>query len=99
MAEHNVAKAQFALSALEQIPGVRRAFGGPFFNEFTLEFPRSVRMINHDLLQEKIVGPLALGPAYPELTKHGLVCVTETTPPAEIERFAGALKTILSRPA
>ncbi len=99
MAEHNVAKAQFALSALEQIPGVRRAFGGPFFNEFTLEFPRSVRMINHDLLQEKIVGPLALGPAYPELTKHGLVCVTETTPRAEIERFAGALKTILSRPA
>jgi glycine dehydrogenase subunit 1 len=98
MAEQNLAKAQFALSELERIPGVRRAFDGPFFNEFTLEFPRSVRMINGELLKEKIAGPLALGTAYPELTKHGLVCVTETTPRAEIERFAAALKNILAKP-
>jgi len=99
MAEQNLAKAQFALSLLEKIPGVRRSFGGPFFNEFTLEFPRSVRMINADLLKEKIVGPLALGPSYPELSKHGLVCVTETTARAEIERFAQAVDRILARPA
>jgi glycine dehydrogenase subunit 1 len=99
MAEQNIAKAQFALLLLEKIPGVRRAFSGPFFNEFTLEFPRSVRMINTDLLKEKIVGPLALGPAYPELSKYGLVCVTETTPRAEIERFAQAVERILAKPA
>ena len=98
MAEQNVAKAQFALSELEKIPGVKRAFDGPFFNEFTLEFPRSVRIINSELLQEKFAGPLALGTAYPELSKHGLVCVTETTERAEIERFATAVKNILSRP-
>jgi glycine dehydrogenase subunit 1 len=98
MAEQNLAKAQFALSLLERIPGVRRAFGGPFFNEFTLEFPRSVRMINADLLKEKIVGPLALGPMYPELSKHGLVCVTETTSRQEIERFAQAVERILAKP-
>jgi glycine dehydrogenase subunit 1 len=98
MAEQNVSKAQFALSELEKIPGVKRAFDGPFFNEFTLEFPRSVRIINGELLKEKIAGPLALGTAYPELTKHGLVCVTETTPRAEIERFAAAVKNILSKP-
>jgi len=98
MAEQNLAKAQFALSELEKIPGVKRAFDGPFFNEFTLEFPRSVRIINGELLKEKIAGPLALGTAYPELTKHGLVCVTETTPRAEIERFAAAVKNILSNP-
>ena len=98
MAEQNVAKAQFALAELLKIPGVTRAFDGPFFNEFTLEFPRSVRMINSELLKEKIAGPLSLGSAYPELTKHGLLCVTETTPRAEIERFAGALKGILSKP-
>jgi glycine dehydrogenase subunit 1 len=84
---------------LEKIPGVRRAFTGSFFNEFTLQFPRSVRMINADLLREKIVGPLALGPAYPELSKHGLVCVTETTPRTEIERFAQAVERILAKPA
>jgi glycine dehydrogenase subunit 1 len=78
---------------------VRRAFGGPFFNEFTLEFPRSVRMINADLLKDKIVGPLALGPMYPELSKHGLVCVTETTSRQEIERFAEAVERILANPA
>jgi glycine dehydrogenase subunit 1 len=99
MAEQNLAKAQFAVSELEKIPGVTRAFDGPFFNEFTLEFPRSVRMINSELLKEKIAGPLPLGTPYPELTKHGLVCVTETTPRAEIERFATVLKTILSKPA
>ena len=96
MAEQNMAKAQFALSMLEKIPGVKRAFGGPFFNEFTLEFPRSVRMINGELLKAKIAGPLALGTPYPELTKHGLVCVTETTSRAEIERFAAAVAKILS---
>jgi glycine dehydrogenase subunit 1 len=98
MAEQNLAKARFALGELESIPGVRRAFDGPFFNEFTLEFPRSVRMINGELLKEKIAGPLALGTAFPELTKHGLVCVTETTPRAEIERFAAALRNILAKP-
>jgi glycine dehydrogenase subunit 1 len=99
MAEQNLAKAQFALLLLEKIPGVRRSFGGPFFNEFTLEFPRSVRMINSDLLKEKIVGPLALGPYYPELSKHGLVCVTETTSRAAIERFAQSVERILAKPA
>src|SRR6266705_1808384 len=98
MAEQNLAKAQFALAELESIPGVKRAFDGPIFNEFTLEFPRSVRMINSELLKHQIAGPLALGTAYPELTKHGLVCVTETTPRAEIERFAAALKNILAKP-
>src|SRR5712672_2526360 len=98
MAEQNVSKAQFAIGGLEKITGVKRAFDGPFFNEFTLEFPRSVRMINGELLKEQIAGPLALGTAFPELTKHGLVCVTETTPRAEIERFAAAVKNILSNP-
>ncbi|HXT25785.1 MAG TPA: aminomethyl-transferring glycine dehydrogenase subunit GcvPA [Candidatus Eisenbacteria bacterium] len=99
MAEQNLAKAQFALALLENIPGVRRSFAGPFFNELSLEFPRSVRMINGDLLKEKIVGPLALGPYYPELSKHGVVCVTETTSRAEIERFAQAIERILAKPA
>ncbi len=97
MAEQNVTKAQFALSELVKIPGVKQAFGGPFFNEFTLEFPRSVRMINGELLKEKIAGPLSLGSTYPDLTKHGLVCVTETTPRGEIERFAAAVRRILEK--
>jgi glycine dehydrogenase subunit 1 len=98
MAEQNAAKAQFALGELEKIPGVRRKFDAPFFNEFTIELPRSVRMVNADLMKDKIVGPYALGTPYPELTKNALVCVTETTSRGEIERFAAALRRILAQP-
>src|ERR1700722_9236 len=49
----NLAKARFAQAELEKIPGVRRVFSGPSFNEFVLEFPRSVKMVNQDLLREK----------------------------------------------
>jgi glycine dehydrogenase subunit 1 len=94
----NLAKARFAQSELEKIPGVRRVFSGPSFNEFALEFPRSVKMINADLLREKIIGPFALGTHYPELTKRALVCVTETMPRTEIERLAAAVRRILERP-
>jgi glycine dehydrogenase subunit 1 len=98
MAHQNLSKARFALSELEKIPGVRRKFDAPFFNEFTIELPRSARIVNGELLKEKIVGPLPLGPLYPELTKTALVCVTETTSRAEIERFSAALRRALERP-
>ncbi len=98
LALQNLAKARFALAQLEKLPGVRRAFSGPVFNEFVLEFPRSVRMINAELLKEKIIGPLALGIFYPDQTKRGLLCVTETTTRAEIERLAASLGEILKRP-
>ena len=98
MASQNLAKARFALAELEKIPGVRRAFSGRVFNEFVLEFPRSVKLINAALLGQKIVGPLPLGTHYPELTKRGLVCVTETMPRVEIERLAATIRRILETP-
>ncbi|HXP23030.1 MAG TPA: aminomethyl-transferring glycine dehydrogenase subunit GcvPA [Candidatus Sulfotelmatobacter sp.] len=98
MAEQNLAKAQFALEELEKIPGVRRTFSAPFFNEFTVELPRSVKLVNAELLREKIVGPFVVGSVYPELTKHALVCVTETTTRAEIERFVAGVRHALAQP-
>ena len=98
MAEQNVAKAQFALGELEKIPGVKRSFSAPFFNEFAVELPRSVKIVNAELLKAKIIGPYVLGTAYPELTKHALVCVTETISRSEIERFARELKLALEIP-
>src|ERR1700720_814278 len=98
LASQNLAKARFALEELEKIPGVRRAFSGPFFNEFVVALPRSVKMLNAELLREKIIGPLPLGSFYPDLTKRALFCVTETTSRGEIERMAAALRQILSNP-
>jgi glycine dehydrogenase subunit 1 len=98
MAQQNLSKARFALAELTKIPGVRRTFDAPFFNEFTLEFPRSVKIVNAQLLREKIVGPVVLGTSYPELTKHALVCVTETTTRSDIEKLAGAVRRTLEQP-
>jgi glycine dehydrogenase subunit 1 len=98
MAHQNLSKARFALDELTKIPGVRRTFDAPFFNEFTIELPRSARMINADLLRDKIIGPLPLGSSYPELTKHALVCVTETTTRADMERLSSALRKAIAQP-
>ena len=98
MAGHNLAKAQFALTELEKIPGVKRRFSAPFFNEFTLQLPRSAKLVNSALLKEKIIGPYVLGTAYPELTKNAVVCVTETTTRNEIEKLARALRQSLTQP-
>ena len=99
MAEQNLAKAHYALQLLEKIPGVKRTFTAPFFNEFAVEFPRSVKLVNAELLKDKISGPFVLGGAYPELTKHALVCVTETTSRVEIERFAAGVRRALEQAA
>jgi glycine dehydrogenase subunit 1 len=92
MAEQNLSKAQFALAELLKIPGVRRAFDAPFFNEFTIALPRSVEDVNGQLLRDKIVGPLSLEPFYPELPNHALVCITETITRADIEKFVAELR-------
>jgi glycine dehydrogenase subunit 1 len=97
-AEQNVAKAQFARAQLEAIPGVRRAFDGPVFNEFVMEFPRSVKIVNADLLQSRMIGPMALGRFYPELSKRALICVTETTTRQEIGRLVDGIDRALKLP-
>jgi glycine dehydrogenase subunit 1 len=98
LAAQNIAKARFALEELEKIRGVRRAFSGPFFNEFVVEFPRSVKMVNAELLRRNIIGPLPVGSYFSDLTKRALFCVTETISRAEIERMAEAVRDILSKP-
>lgn len=95
LASQNLAKARFAQEELRKIPGVRLPFSGVTFNEFVAEFPRPVQEINRKLLAERIVGPLALDKYYPQNERRGLVCVTETMPRTEIERFTTALRKIL----
>jgi glycine dehydrogenase subunit 1 len=58
LAHQNLSKAQFALGELLKIRGVRRAFGAPLFNEFTIVLPGPVKDVNRNLLSEGILGPL-----------------------------------------
>jgi glycine dehydrogenase subunit 1 len=96
LATQNLSKARFAQEQLKKIAGVSLPFSGPAFNEFVADFARPVKQINETLRAQKIVGPLALERYYPTQANRGLVCVTETMPRAEIERFAAALQTILA---
>ncbi|HKV03804.1 MAG TPA: aminomethyl-transferring glycine dehydrogenase subunit GcvPA [Candidatus Acidoferrales bacterium] len=98
MARQNLAKAHFALSELVKIPGIRRAFDAPFFNEFAIEFPCPIAEVNRQLLGDRIIGPLALDSWYPELRRHALVCVTETTKRSDIEKLAHGLRAALAAP-
>jgi glycine dehydrogenase subunit 1 len=95
MAEHNLSKAHFALGQLLKIPGIRRAFDAPFFNEFTVVLPQAVEAVNQQLLADKIIGPLPLESRYPALARHALVCVTENTSRREIEGLVFALRRVL----
>jgi glycine dehydrogenase subunit 1 len=95
LAAQNLAKAEFAKNELKKIPGVSLPFSGKTFNEFVLEFPRPVKQINEKLLKETIIGPLGLDTYYRGEGNRGLVCVTELTPRAEIERLTDAIRRIL----
>jgi glycine dehydrogenase subunit 1 len=96
LAEQNLSKAHFALGELIKIPGVRRAFDAPFFNEFAIVLPQPVETVNRRLLTHKIIGSLALESRYPTLARHALVCVTETTSRKQIEELICALRTVLA---
>ncbi|HEV2388196.1 MAG TPA: aminomethyl-transferring glycine dehydrogenase subunit GcvPA [Candidatus Acidoferrales bacterium] len=97
VAAQNLAKARYAARALAAVPGVKRAFTAPTFNEFVVRLAVPVDRVNGELLEDKIIGPLALAPFYGELDDCALVCVTETTTRAEIDRLAEGLRHILAR--
>jgi len=58
--------------------GFRIPFSSPFFNEFVVEFPEELETLYQRLLEKKIVAGLPLSAFYPELSRHYLLCVTET---------------------
>lgn len=91
----NLQKAAYALEKLTAIPGVRRKFGGPVFNEFVLEFPVDWSRISKKLEGKGILGGLALGKDYQGLEKCALITITEKHSREKIDRFAQVLEEVL----
>jgi glycine dehydrogenase subunit 1 len=88
------AELEAALAAV----GVGRLHPGPYLNEFAIRVPRA-RNVHRRLLDRGVLAGLALAdvePDDPALEDALLVCATEVTTTAEIERFAVALDDILS---
>jgi glycine dehydrogenase subunit 1 len=92
LAEHNLAKADYAAQTLSAQPGVKLLFSGaPRFNEFVLlteEFPA---VLGQRLLDKEIIGGLDLSKWYPELGNATLWCATEIVTRAEIDAAAAVL--------
>jgi glycine dehydrogenase subunit 1 len=88
LAEQNLAKAHYLADAIESAGG-RRAFNGPFFNEFVVRANGvGAADVNQRALDDKIVGGLPLGRFYPELDDALLVCATEVNKRDEMDRYA-----------
>ncbi|MGQ0567969.1 MAG: aminomethyl-transferring glycine dehydrogenase subunit GcvPA [Armatimonadota bacterium] len=92
VAEVNARRAHYAKERLATISGVRLAFGAPTFNEFVLRTPLAPDDLNARLRPHGILGGLALGRWYPELSDGWLLCVTEARSRAQIDALAAAVR-------
>jgi glycine dehydrogenase subunit 1 len=89
LAEHNLAKADYAARTLGTQSGVKLLFtGAPRFNEFVLQTDESPDALGERLMAEKIVGGVDLRKWYPELGNATLWCATEVMPRQRIDDAA-----------
>jgi len=99
VAESSNANAAALAEKLCALPGVTRAFSGPVFHEFVVQFDAPVAGVLQALQAQGILGGLAMTQDYPELGNAMLVCATETKRDDDLTRYAATLKSILGRPA
>jgi glycine dehydrogenase subunit 1 len=92
LAEHNLAKADYAAKTLASQPGAKLLFkGAPRFHEFVLGTVEPPALWGQRLLDEKIVGGLDLSKWYPELGNATLWCATELITREQIDAAAKVL--------
>ncbi len=94
LAEHNLAKAAYLRDVLSE-KGKVLFDGAPRFHEFVLSFDEAADAVNAGLLEQKIIGGLALEQWYPELGPGAsLWCATEVTKRVDMDAAAEALVAI-----
>jgi glycine dehydrogenase subunit 1 len=92
LAEHNLAKADYAANKLSSQPGTKLRFSGaPRFNEFVLQTDEAPAAWSQRLMDSKIVGGIDLSRWYPELQNCTLWCATEIMPRERIDTAAKVL--------
>ena len=92
LAEHNLAKADYAARTLAAQPGAKLLFtGAPRFHEFVLRTEEAPAAWSKRLLDEKIVGGIDLSRWYPELGNATLWCATEVVTREQIDAAAKVL--------
>jgi len=90
LALQNLAKADYAAKALGT-QGTLLFAGSPRFNEFVLQTEEAPEALHARLLEQKIIGGVALKRWYPELGNATLWCATELTMKEQVDRAAGVV--------
>jgi glycine dehydrogenase subunit 1 len=85
LAELNLQKAHFVYDQLIEA-GFDSPFSGPFYNEFVIRCG-DARRVQKELLRHDILGGVDIGPWYPRLKNHLLLCVTEMVSRRDIDRL------------
>ncbi len=95
LAEHNLAKANYAAKTLGAQAGAKLRFAGaPRFHEFVIETAEAPAEWGLRLLENKIVGGIELSRWYPELKNCTLWCATEVMPRETIDKAAKVLASV-----
>ncbi|MGB6830527.1 MAG: aminomethyl-transferring glycine dehydrogenase subunit GcvPA [Terracidiphilus sp.] len=95
LAEHNLAKADYAAKTLGAQAGAKLRFAGaPRFHEFVLQTDEAPSALSARLLDNKIVGGVELGRWYPELEHCTLWCATEVMSRETIDKAAKVLASV-----
>jgi glycine dehydrogenase subunit 1 len=76
---------------IKGVSGYRVVNDGPFFNEITVVCPEDADNVRHQLAKHGIIGGYALGREYPEIARGLVLCATERTTDAELDRLVAAL--------
>ena len=79
------------LGQLERGTGVRRRFAAPVFHEAVIALGAPAAPLLERMREQRVLGGLAVGGDYPELTDSILVCATETKTPGDLDRYVEAL--------
>jgi len=85
LATQNLSKAHYLGGQLA------RKFSAPYFNELVATPRRAAGLVNDELLGQGIVGGLDLGRFYPELSGSLLLCATEMSQRADMDKVAEAI--------
>jgi glycine dehydrogenase subunit 1 len=92
-------KSHYAAAQIDALRGYVVDTRRPFFKEFVVKCPISVKQVNHRLLETwGIIGGYDLGQDYAHLKDHMLVAVTEMNRKGEIDALVTALGELSPRP-
>lgn len=91
LARQNFQKAEYAKTKICELAGYELLFQSPTFNEFAINSPLPVKLLNQRLRDQHIIGGVELAKDYPEFGDAMLLCVTEQHAKEDIDRLVSAL--------